>query len=99
MAAVLDAGGLADCLIGMYQSKADDVILDKYAQIRREKFLKYIDDRSQRNMNRLRKADPNSVLEDDKFLGILQSLEGDPGATRDFLLVSEILVVMLTYKT
>lgn len=89
MAAVLDAGGLADCFIGLHQGKADDDILDIYAQVRREKYLKYIDIRSQRNMSRIRNADPDHVLENDKFLGILQGLEGKPEATKDFLLVSK----------
>ena len=35
MVGVLDIGGLADCLIGMYQGKADAEILDKWAEIRR----------------------------------------------------------------
>lgn len=41
MTAILDVGGLADCLIGGYEGKAGDEILDLYARIRRLKFLKY----------------------------------------------------------
>lgn len=34
-----DAGGLADCLIGVFKKGCGDDLLDKYAEIRREKFL------------------------------------------------------------
>jgi 2-polyprenyl-6-methoxyphenol hydroxylase-like FAD-dependent oxidoreductase len=88
MAAVLDAGALADCLIGVYQGKAGDDLLDLYAQIRREKYLRYIDERSQRNFNRVRNKDPDHVLDNDKLLKIFQELEGNPDATKEFLLVS-----------
>lgn len=87
MTGVLDAGALADCLIGLYDGRAGDEILDLYAEIRREKFLKFVDARSLKNLNRIAKADPNSVLETDKFLGILKGLEGDSEGTKAFLLV------------
>jgi 2-polyprenyl-6-methoxyphenol hydroxylase-like FAD-dependent oxidoreductase len=35
-----DAGGLADCLIGIFTKGCSDDLLDKYAEIRKEKFLK-----------------------------------------------------------
>jgi 2-polyprenyl-6-methoxyphenol hydroxylase-like FAD-dependent oxidoreductase len=90
MAGVLDVSGLADCLIGYYYGKADEDILDLYAKIRREKFIDLIDKRSRKNMDRLCKTDPNSVLKTDPFLVLLQSMEGDKEKTRDFLLVSLI---------
>jgi 2-polyprenyl-6-methoxyphenol hydroxylase-like FAD-dependent oxidoreductase len=33
-----DAGGLADCLIGVLRKGCQDDLLDKYAEIRKEKF-------------------------------------------------------------
>ncbi|KIY02277.1 uncharacterized protein Z520_02415 [Fonsecaea multimorphosa CBS 102226] len=86
MTAVLDVGALADCLIGLYEGKADESILDLYADIRREKFLKYVDARSMKNLNRIMHSDPDTVLETDKFLQLLKGLEGDEEATRAFLL-------------
>jgi 2-polyprenyl-6-methoxyphenol hydroxylase-like FAD-dependent oxidoreductase len=88
MSAVLDAGGLAECFIGLYEGLAGDEILDKYAEVRREKFLKYIDERSTKNLNRISNTDPQTVADTDKFFGILRGLEGDPEATKAFLLVS-----------
>ena len=34
-----DAGGLSDCLIGVLKKGCGDDLLDKYAEIRKEKFL------------------------------------------------------------
>jgi 2-polyprenyl-6-methoxyphenol hydroxylase-like FAD-dependent oxidoreductase len=88
MTALLDVGGLADCLIGVYEGKADDSILDLYARIRREKFLKYVDRRSMKNLNRIVNSDPDTVLETDPFLQLLKGLEGDDEATKAFIMVS-----------
>jgi 2-polyprenyl-6-methoxyphenol hydroxylase-like FAD-dependent oxidoreductase len=98
MSAVVDAGGLAECLIGLYEGKAGEDILDTYAEVRREKFLKYVDGRSIKNLERISKTDPWTVLETDKFFGILKELNGDPEATRAFLLVSEILATVCPGK-
>ncbi|KAJ5563565.1 hypothetical protein N7535_008729 [Penicillium sp. DV-2018c] len=88
MTACVDVGGLADCLIGYHQGKAPESILDLYSEIRREKFLKYVDVRSIKNMDRISKTDPFTVLETDKFMRLLADLEGDDEKTRAFLLVS-----------
>lgn len=98
MAAVLDAGGLADCLVGVYQGKAGDELLDLYAQVRREKYLKFIDERSRRNFNRVRNKDPDHVLENDKLLKIFQELEGDAEGTKAFLLVSVLSFALLSWR-
>ncbi|KAG8624410.1 hypothetical protein KVT40_007477 [Elsinoe batatas] len=46
MSAILDVDGLSTCLSGYYHNKADESILDKYAEIRRDIFLRFVDDRS-----------------------------------------------------
>ncbi|KAF4539231.1 uncharacterized protein LTHEOB_10395 [Lasiodiplodia theobromae] len=86
MTAILDVDGLADCLIGFYEGKADEGILDTYAEVRRDIFLKYVDRRSILNLDRVAKSDPWTVLETDKFLGLLKDLEKDKQATKDFIL-------------
>ncbi|GME43156.1 FAD/NAD(P)-binding domain-containing protein [Neofusicoccum parvum] len=86
MTAVLDVGGLADCFAGLFEGKADEDILDTYAEVRRDIFLKYVDARSVKNLNRVAKADPWTVAETDKFFGILKGLEKDKHATKEFLL-------------
>lgn len=88
MSACLDVGGLADCLIGYYYGEAGEDILETYATVRRDIFLNYIDARSVKNLNRCANSDPWTVLETDKFFGILNELNKDKQALRDFLLVS-----------
>ena len=86
MTACLDVGGLADCLIGYHQGRASEEILETYAKVRRDIFLKYVDARSIKNLNRVAKTDPWTVLDDDKFFGIIKELNKDKQALREFLL-------------
>ncbi|KAE9973068.1 hypothetical protein EG328_004626 [Venturia inaequalis] len=86
MTAVLDVGGLADCFIGYYEGKVGEEILDRYAEVRRDIFLRYIDKRSIKNLERVAKSDPMTVLETDPFFAILKDLEGDEQRRREFLL-------------
>ncbi|KAF4493295.1 3-(3-Hydroxyphenyl)propionate 2-hydroxylase [Fusarium agapanthi] len=86
MTAVLDVGGLADCFIGYYHGLADEGILDTYAEIRRDIFVRYVDPRSIKNLNRVATSDPHTVLETDKFFGILKDLQQDSNDMRAFLL-------------
>ncbi|KAH8745933.1 hypothetical protein BGZ57DRAFT_946178 [Hyaloscypha finlandica] len=86
MTAALDVGGLADCLIGLYRGETGEEILDRYAEVRRDIFLRNIDKRSVKNLERVAKSDPMTVVETDKFFGILKELEGDDEARKKFLL-------------
>lgn len=88
MSAVLDVGGLAECFSGYFHDVAGEEILEKYAQVRRDIFLKYVDPRSIKNLNRVAKSDPQTVLETDKLFGILKDLQKDDNSMREFLLVS-----------
>ena len=88
LSAALDVSGLADCLIGYYEGWTDEDILDLYAQIRRQKFVDYIDRRSRKNFDRLRVSDPDTILETDPFLALLKDMEGDNERTKAFLMVS-----------
>ena len=86
MTACLDVGGLADCFIGYHRGLAGPEILETYAQVRRDIFLKYVDARSIKNLDRVAKADPWAVLETDSFFGILRDLEKDKKKLKEFLL-------------
>ena len=92
MTGILDVGALADCLIGYYDGRAGEEILDLYAQIRREKFLQYVDRRSIKNTKRINQLDPGRALEEDKFLQMLNDLEKDPEKMKAFLLVKSSLI-------
>lgn len=69
-----DVGGIYDCLSGIFSGQADESILDKYSEIRREKYQKVIDPISSSNLRRL--WDP-SVIEDDEFIKMVRRSNTD----------------------
>lgn len=64
----VDVGGLFDCLVGIYDGKADESILDLYSKIRIEKWKTIIDPISQENFRRVHDDDPATRLERDPFM-------------------------------
>ncbi|KAI1340374.1 FAD/NAD(P)-binding domain-containing protein [Xylariaceae sp. FL0016] len=86
MTAVLDVDGLADCLIGLYEGKAGEEILDTYAEVRRTIFLKYVDRRSIKNLNRVSQADAWTVQDTDPFFEMIRGYENDAEKRKAFLL-------------
>jgi 2-polyprenyl-6-methoxyphenol hydroxylase-like FAD-dependent oxidoreductase len=82
---IVDIGGLYDCLIGIYEGKADDSILDKYSEVRRQRYKDIVDPVSQDNIRRLFDQDPDKALENDEFLKTLKQNEGNVEAQREFL--------------
>lgn len=69
-----DVGGLYDCLYGIYAGLADERILDKYSEIRRQKYQEVIDPISSGNLRRL--WDPKAV-ENDEFIKMIRRAETD----------------------
>jgi 2-polyprenyl-6-methoxyphenol hydroxylase-like FAD-dependent oxidoreductase len=82
---IVDIGGLSDCLIGIYEGKADDTILDKYSDVRREKFQTVTDPVSTDNITRLFNQDPEKALENDSFLKMLNNIKDDDKAQLEFM--------------
>ena len=70
---ILDAGAVSDALVGIFQGKADDSILDKYAEIRRQVFVDTVNPTSQANKLRLHDSDPDTVGDRDPFLHTLRT--------------------------
>jgi 2-polyprenyl-6-methoxyphenol hydroxylase-like FAD-dependent oxidoreductase len=70
---ILDAGAVSDALIGIFEGKADDGILDKYAEIRRQIFVDTVNPTSQANKMRLHDHDPATVGDRDPFLHALRT--------------------------
>lgn len=77
---IVDIGGLYDCLIGIYEGKADESILDKYDEVRRRIYEEVINPVSSGNIVRLFGQDPDKALEDDDFLKLLVAAEKDEKA-------------------
>ena len=73
---LLDAAALADVLVAIVQRKlpASDAekLLQKYAEVRRDVFLKIVDPILQANTQRVREADPETVGETDPFLKMIR---------------------------
>lgn len=82
---LVDIGGLYDCLIGVYEGKADESILDKYSEMRRQRYQTVTDPISTDNIRRLYDQDPDKALENDSFLKLLKSMENDVEAQREFM--------------
>jgi len=64
---IVDVGGLADCLIGIHEGKADEKILDKYNDVRREKYQTIVNPISSDNLRRMFQ-DPETALEKDPWM-------------------------------
>lgn len=70
-------GNLFDCLAGIYTGEVDDSILDKYSDIRRQKYNEIINPVSSENIVRLFGQDPDKALENDEFLKLCKRAEED----------------------
>jgi hypothetical protein len=81
---IVDVGGLYDCLVGMYECKADPSILDKYSNIRIQKYKEMIDPISSENIRRLFDQDPEKALENDEFLKLCKRTDTDSEFSRTF---------------
>lgn len=62
-----DVGGLCDCLYGIFSGQADDSILDKYDEVRREKYWSIIDPISSGNIRRLWHPSKEDIAKDEFF--------------------------------
>lgn len=84
---IADVGSLFDCLYGIYTGRADDSILDKYAEIRRKIYKEVIDPASRENFRRLYELDPETA-KDDEFFKTLKKAETDKDLARELNKVS-----------
>ena len=77
---IADVGGLYDCLVGIYKGQAEDSILDKWDQIRREIWHTVINPISTENLKRLYQySGPDEALEKDPFLAMMKKAEARKG--------------------
>lgn len=82
----VDVGGLYECLVGIWDGKADDSILDLYSEKRIEKYQTIINPISQENFRRVSDKEPATRLERDDFLQLLKKGETDRDFLRELLL-------------
>ena len=81
----MDIEGLYECLIGVFEGKADESILDKYSEIRRQRYQTIVDPVSTDNIKRLYTQDPDKALENDSFLKLLNDMKDDHKAQIEFM--------------
>jgi hypothetical protein len=74
---IVDVGNLFDCLIGLYEGKADESILTIYSDVRRAKYNEVVNPISSENLVRLFTADPETVLDTDPFFQLCKRAEKD----------------------
>ncbi|KAJ4414865.1 hypothetical protein N0V82_007658 [Gnomoniopsis sp. IMI 355080] len=67
---LVDAGNLFDCLYGIATGQADDSILDKYSEIRIQKYQEIINPISSDNIKRLWDASPEAIQQDPFFQAV-----------------------------
>jgi hypothetical protein len=85
---ICDAGGLADCLIGVLRKGCDDSLLDKYAEIRRQKYQDITNPVSYGNTCALRDVDPETAAtEAEPYI----TLNSSPARRRQMLEASYLL--------
>ncbi|KAK4182432.1 para-nitrophenol 4-monooxygenase [Podospora australis] len=82
----VDVGGLFDCLVGIYEGKADESILDLYSEKRIEKWKTIIDPISQDNFRRVSDKDPATRFERDEWMQALKKAETDDAYRKELLL-------------
>ena len=83
---MVDAGNLADCLIGLASGLAKESILDKYCEIRREMWHKFINPISSANIIRMHPENLDHVLEDPFFI-MLEEAKKDPEKMKQLVTV------------
>ncbi|KAH8807380.1 hypothetical protein F5884DRAFT_856961 [Xylogone sp. PMI_703] len=81
---IADVGGLYDCFMGIHKGQADESILDKYDEIRREIYKNFIDPLSTENFKRIWDQDPDKALENDEFFKLIQKVALDKELSRKF---------------
>ena len=74
---IADVGALQDALIGIHNGLADDNILDKYSDIRSEKYRTIVDPISSANFKRLWEKDPETTIAEDGFFALLRKASQD----------------------
>lgn len=67
---LVDAGNLFDCLYGIATGQADDSILDKYSDIRIQKYQEIINPVSSANIKRLWDSSPGAIKSDPFFQAV-----------------------------
>jgi hypothetical protein len=92
---LVDVGDLFDCLIGIHTGRADATILDKYNDVRRQKYEQYINPISTANLKRMA-SDPDDVEANDPAIKAMQEADKSIDTSTAFQLVSLFCIRLTT---
>jgi len=81
---LVDVGDLGVCLEGINDGVAENDILEKYCEIRRQKWREVIDPISSGNFLRVSATDPDRAREVDPFLNMVKQMETDNELRKKF---------------
>lgn len=87
---LVDAGNLFDCLYGIATGQLDDSILDKYSEVRIQKYNDIINPISSSNIRRLWDPNPEAVKAD-PFFQAVERADKDEAFAEEMKKVSLIL--------
>lgn len=73
---LVDVGNLYDCFLGIHQDLVDDTILDRYSEVRRQKYLDIVDPVSSENLRRL--MQDAEAADKDALFQKLRDAKSDP---------------------
>lgn len=83
---LVDVGNLSDCLVGIHKGLADETILDRYSEVRRQKYKDVVNPTSSANMRLL--WQDGETAEQDEFFRLLTKARNDPAITQEMATVS-----------
>jgi 2-polyprenyl-6-methoxyphenol hydroxylase-like FAD-dependent oxidoreductase len=83
---LVDVGNLYDCLVGIHLGLADDAILDRYSEVRRDKYLNFVDPVSTANLRRLAQS-PEEAVAKDEFFQICAQIQNEPEKVKELVMV------------
>lgn len=85
--------------MGIHQGLADESILDKYSEVRKQIWETVIDPMSRENFRRLYDQDPTKARENDEFFQLCVKGETDQQTAQSIILVSPHHLVNFTMYT
>lgn len=83
---LVDVGNLYDCLVGVHLGLADDTILDRYSEVRRDKYFGFVDPVSSANLRRLTQTHEEAVA-NDEFFKMCAQIKNDPVKFKELVMV------------
>ncbi|KAK3075894.1 hypothetical protein LTR53_000323, partial [Teratosphaeriaceae sp. CCFEE 6253] len=89
---ICDVGALLQCFEGLQKGVADDRILDVYCETQRRMWHDIINPVSTANIRRLHLQDPETVLEDDEMMRMIQRADTDTEFSKELQAAANELV-------